>query len=249
MDIIQSQDKAAEILESIGLNKNEIVIYIDLIKQPNSSALEISKRTKIHRSNTYDSLRKLIEKGFVIESLKEKKRIFQAIDPEKIKDYLRQKEREFDVILPHLKNFSQTNYDPGNISIGEGTFAAREALQELLKSNEPIYVFGASQEAIETFGEGFLKDFHKNRIRKKIPMLHIYNKSAIKRIKLLNKLKLTEARYLSEHYNTIASTNVCGDTVIFFIFARPLMVITLRNKEIADAYKRYFELMWKFAKI
>ncbi|MFZ5954792.1 MAG: helix-turn-helix domain-containing protein, partial [Nanoarchaeota archaeon] len=41
------KDKVSEVLKSIGLNKNEIEIYIDLIGHKSSTALEISKRTKI----------------------------------------------------------------------------------------------------------------------------------------------------------------------------------------------------------
>ena len=74
-----------DILRSIGLNKNEVKIFLDLIKKNSSSALEISKRTEIHRSNVYDSLRVLMEKGFVGELTGNKKKIFQALDPLRIK--------------------------------------------------------------------------------------------------------------------------------------------------------------------
>jgi len=241
-------EKVREILKLLGLNKNEIIIYLDLLKNNPSSPLELSKRTKIHRSNTYDALRGLVEKGFASKALKDQKTIFWAIAPQKIKDYLKQQEQEFDIILPQLENFTQQNEEKSLVSISEGTFAAREALADLLNLNSSILVYGASKQAVEAFGQPFLKEFHKARIKKRILMRHIYDKKAIDRVRLLNKMKFTEAVYLSERYNTVASTAICSDTVLLFVFIKPVLVMKIINKEVGDAYRKYFELLWSFAK-
>ena len=213
--------KIHSILESIGLNKNEILLYLELVNHPSSSALDLSKRTGIHRSNTYDSLRRLMEKGFVNEIIKDNKKTFSAIEPEKIKDYLQQKQQEFDLILPQLRNIPSAEEGKDAFSISQGDFAVRESLLDMLKLNSPILVFGAPPQAIETLGEGFLKEFHKERIKNKIEMKHIYSQSAIERINSLNKMKFTEAKYLPKKYDSTVSTNVCGDQIVFFVFSKP----------------------------
>jgi len=248
MEPDELQGKISGILQSIGLTKNEITLYLDLVKNVNSSALDISKRTRIHRSNTYDSLRNLLEKGFATEALNEGRRSFSAIDPSKIRDFIRQKEQEFDFILPKLKEITSENNSRGAISMGQGSFALREAASDLLKLNSPIVTYGASQETVDSFGEGFLRDFHKERIKNKIEMRHIYNKSAIERVKFLNKIKYTEAKYLPEKYDTSACTTICKDVVLIYIFSKPILVISIVNSEVANAYRNYFELMWKMGK-
>ena len=243
------KEKLEEILLSLGLHKNEILVYLDLVENGTSSALEIARRTRIHRSNTYDSIRKLISKGFVKENIENQKKTFNSVELEKISDYIKQKEQEFNVILPQLQDFSSNKCEKGNISIGEGVFAARTAALELLELNQPIFTYGASRETLESFGEGFLKDFHKERVKRKIMMSHIYNKNAIERVKFLNKLKFTEAKCLPEKYDTLVCTTICGNTVLFLIFSKPLMVMKIINFEVAKAYKNYFNLMWQNAKI
>ena len=52
-----------ETLESVGVHKTEILVYLELIKAGCASAHDISKRTKIHSSNVYDILEKLLKKG------------------------------------------------------------------------------------------------------------------------------------------------------------------------------------------
>ena len=238
------KEKVNEILKTLGLSRNEIFVYLDLIQHNNSSALGIAKNTGIHRSNTYDALRKLIERGFVYELKEEEKTLFQAISPDKIKNYLKQKEQEFEAIMPSLKEFSGNKNAEGTFTISQGSFAARETLRSLLDLNATIDTYGASKEAVETFGEGFLKDFHQERIKRKIVMKHIYNKDALERIKFLNKLKYTEARYLPEKYHTVAATVICGDTLVIFVFSKPVSVIRIDNKIVADAYRDYFELLY-----
>lgn len=241
------EERITQLFKSIGLNKNETKVYLDLIRNNNSSALEISRRTKIHRSNTYDALNSLIEKGFVKETIEEKKKIFHSINPKQIRNYILQKKQEADLIIPHLIEFSEGNNKKESVSITKGVFALRNAILSLLELNQPINVYGIPKGSGDILGNGFLEDFHKKRINKKILMRHIYNAEASERIKKLNKMKYTEARHLARKYDTHVSTNICGDAVLIIIFTNPLSIIEIKSKEIADTYNKYFELLWTHA--
>jgi sugar-specific transcriptional regulator TrmB len=242
------EERINKVLESIGLNKNEIKIYVDLIGHNESSALEISKRTKIHRSNTYDAIRKLMERGFIKEVIEEKKRFFKAVEPEKIRDYIKQQQNEVDVILPYLKGMTCQTPDKEEVSVARGVFSVRESLNDLLAQREPIYVLGASVESVETLGLGFLKEFHASRIKRKIIMKHIYNQNAQERIKKLNTMKLTEAKAFPNNFYSIVSTNICADYTMFLFFTNPVLAIKIRNKNLSESYRNYFEILWKQAK-
>ncbi len=242
------EEQVRQTLSSIGLNKNEIKVYLDLNKKNNSSALDISKRTKIHRSNTYDALRNLMSKGFVKQTKKDNKMIFSAIDPEKLKDYIKQKQKDLEDVIPKIKQLAQEKTKTEDISISRGVFSLRDALNELLEYKENILVYGAPKEASEIFGEGFIQDYHKRRAKKKIHMCHIYNQNAEERIKELNKIPYTEARHLAKKYDSIVSTVISGDIVFFFIFSEPISVIRIQNSSIAESYKKYFKILWKIAK-
>ncbi|MBS3089774.1 helix-turn-helix domain-containing protein [Candidatus Pacearchaeota archaeon] len=244
----QKERKILEVLEFIGLHKNERIIYLDLIKNGSSTALEVSKRTKIHRPNTYDALRKLLEKGFISQVKNISKTLFQAMDPNKIHTYIEQKKQEVNSILPDLKELTNVKQGKEGVSISEGVFAARNALLDLLELNSEIKIYGASKQALETFGFGFLADFHMKRIKKKIHMRHIYNHDAWERIKKLNRMKYTQARHLSKYFDSPVSTNICGDTVIFIIFSNPVAVITIKKIEVAESYGKYYEILWSRSK-
>ncbi len=169
------EEKITQIFRSIGLSKNEIKVYLDLIRNNSSCALAISKRLGIHRPNAYDALNGLIEKGFVQVTIKDNKRIFYAISPNKIKDYLMQKKQELDSIIPDLIEFSERKDNQEEVSITKGIFALRNAIMSLLEESKTINVYGIPLGSEEILGKGFLDDFHDTRIKKKILMRHIYS--------------------------------------------------------------------------
>lgn len=243
------EDEIDFVLKSIGLNNSEIDVYLDLLKNGISTALEISKRTKIYRPNTYEALRRLNDKGFVKELMVGDRRAFQALEPERIIDYIKQKEQEVNSIIPKIKAFTKTVSQRESIAISKGIFALKDAYFRLLKLNKPIDSYSIPTKAIELMGEGFtkFKDFHKERIKNKIPMRHIYSKNNPQVTHKLNKIKHMEARHLARKFDHLVSTTVCGDCVIISIFSEPIALIEIKNKEIADSYHKYFEILWNNA--
>jgi sugar-specific transcriptional regulator TrmB len=237
------------VLKSIGLNNSEMDVYFDLLKNGISTALEISRRTKIYRPNTYEALRRLNDKGFVKELMVGDRRAFQALEPEKIVDYIKQKEKEISLIIPKIKSFTKTVSQKESISIAKGVFALKDAYLRMLKLNKPINSYSIPTKAVEIMGEGCskFKEFHRERIKNKIPMRHIYSKNNSKILKKLNKIKYMEARHLARKYDHLVCTTVCGDAVIIAIFSEPIFVIEIKNPQIADSYYKYFEILWSNA--
>ncbi len=81
-----------ESLKEIGLSDSEAVIYLTLLKKGELSVAEISQTSGLHRTNIYDSLEKLKEKGFVAFVLKENKQFYRATAPKIVLDYLKEKQ-------------------------------------------------------------------------------------------------------------------------------------------------------------
>ncbi|MHA1703915.1 MAG: TrmB family transcriptional regulator [Promethearchaeota archaeon] len=235
-------------LEAIGLHKNEILIYIDLIKIGSSSAHDIATRTKIHRPNVYDTLEKLTKKGIVTQSIEKNKKIFYPVSPKSLINYLKQKEYNLQEIIPEMEKIHSKPKEERKVTMSEGIRSIRNILDSFLEIGEPIYVYGIPKNAIEDLG-GFIRDFHERRIKKGISMKHVYNKNAYERIKELNNLELTEAKYLPSLYDTTTTTNICGNKVVLIFWEDPVCAIIIENASIANSYKKYFDIVWEEAKM
>lgn len=240
--------KISAALEAIGFHKNESLIYMDLVKSGSSSAHDIARRTKIHRPNVYDTLDKLIKKGIVTQSIVENKKMFYPIKPKNLLIYLKQKQYDLEKVIPTIEEIYNKPSEKRKVTMSEGIRSFRVVLNNLLETGNDIYVYGIPKEVPDLIG-GFLVDFHNRRIQKEVIMKHIYNKDAEKRVKYLNSMDFTEARYLPSSYDSTISTLVCGDTVLLIFWEEPTFTITIENSAIAESYKRYFDIIWEEAKV
>jgi len=235
------------ILESIGLSKNEIKVYLDLTQSGKSGVIDISKRTGIHRSNTYDLLEKLLEKGIVDQSIENDKKFFYPIDPQDLYDYLKQKEKELAKIIPEIEKIQNIPHEKRRVTISEGLNSAKNIISHLLDFKEPIYAIGASREFLELI-EGFFEEFHNKRIKNKILLKSILEIDSMKYIKRLNQMDYTEARYLPSNCSKTI-TYICKDKLIILIWEGSISVIIIENKSTSKSYKNYFNILWEEALI
>ena len=232
-----------DFLLDLGFSRNESKIYFALLKNGLSNPTEISSATGIHRTNVYDCLGRLIEKGLVNYIYKEGKKYYQSSNPEKIRDILKEKEQKFYDLLPKLLKFKQTNQNKELAEIHRGMRSVRMILYNFLRKREPILVYGIPKIALSLM-EDFIIIYHKKRIKRKIIMKHIYDEDATKRISQLNRMNYTYARYLPKMKNSPVSTNICGEEIVFILWSETPYIIKIKNREIANSYKNYFNLLW-----
>jgi len=83
-----------ELLEEIGLTKGEIKVYLTLLKIGETTTGKIIETAQISSGKIYEILDKLIKKGLVSYIVKEKTKYFTASNPNRILDYLKEKEQD-----------------------------------------------------------------------------------------------------------------------------------------------------------
>ena len=240
-----------EVLESIGFSKNEAKIYLALLELGSATGGEVSKISKVHRTNVYDALAGLVKKGVVAHVIKDGTTYYEPADPQNLMNVLKEKEDTLQKIIPELKLSKKMAPKKSDVHIFEGLRAIKDILNSFLEIKEERLVYGAPKVASKRLGP-FLEMYHTERVKKKQRMLHIYNEDAIERIKYLNTIPFTEARYLPKEYDSPVATTICGNQVVLMLWPETQeeepIAIQIINDKIAQAYKRYFYLMWKIAK-
>lgn len=232
-----------EILKECGLSNNEAKIYLALLESGTATATDIAKKTRLHRTNVYDSLKRMIEKGMAAHFQKDNTTCYEATNPEGLLNLMKQKEAILQSVLPQLKLARNLAKGKTEARVFEGKQAIVEFLFDLLNCNDEILVYGIPKEVPDML-KTILPHFHKERVTKKVWMKHIYNHDARERINYLNSLPYTEARYLPEPFDSQVSTFVCGNEVVFTLWIDNMVTIRIENKLMADAYRKYFNLLY-----
>src|SRR3989344_7982952 len=98
------------ILQDIGLTEGESKVYMALLELGTTTTGPIVKKSGISASKVYEILNRLAEKGLVSHIIKASTKYFRAADPERIIEYIEEKEKdiaskkeEMKKIVPQLK--------------------------------------------------------------------------------------------------------------------------------------------------
>ena len=244
------------ILTEIGLTKNEIKIYLALLKVGSTSTGAIIKETRIHASKVYDGLERLANKGLVTHVIIANIKHFKAVNPERLIDFLEDKKQnienqkqEIKKYLPALKSFQEIGTDETEAEIftgwkGMGT-VFNEGIKEMGKG-DVWYVLGAyageDKERTNTFIQKVIMQCEKKKMKWKI----IYNESARNTFKYEQESSITENKFLAQE--TPATINIYKDVIFIALWIKNPIAFRVRNQKVADSFKNYFKFMWTVAK-
>jgi len=236
------------LLVEIGFSKNEEKVYLTLLRLGSSTAGIIASKCEVHRTNVYDALDRLVEKSLVTYVYKGNKKFFEAVDPARISDLLKEKLATFENLLPQLLLDYRLSKTKERVHIYEGLSGIKAITDDMLKEGKEILAFGIPRDVPERL-KTFLPAFQKRRIEKKIPMKHIYDANAQERIQYLNSLPCTEAYFLSQDYEeSPATTLIYGDKIAFNIWSVPPLSILIESERMADRYRKFFSILLSLAK-
>ena len=108
-------------LSDIGLTRNEARTYLVLLKNNNGlSANELSSKAGMHRQVIYDSVERLLEKGFANFVIETGVKRFFALDPTNVLNYLHAREEHFKQFLPELSQYAAEESSAASINVFRG---------------------------------------------------------------------------------------------------------------------------------
>jgi len=239
-----------EVLLKIGLSGNEADIYLALLNIGPSLVSKIVDKTGINRTNIYDRLERLIEKGLVSYIIKNNRKYFQAAEPKRILRYLEEKEEKIREekdsvkdILPKLERIKPKEKEE-KIEVYEGKEGLKTILEEIIRTKKDVFTYGSEgnfSKILKFYFKHYLKRLEKTGIKMKV--LFNYNDE--------NKpfeWKFAEAKYLPKEYKTPTETTIYGNKVAIFILKEEPKAILIQSDEISNTYKKYFDLLWRQAK-
>jgi sugar-specific transcriptional regulator TrmB len=237
--------------ESIGIPKMQTIIYLDLLKNKESTATEVSKRTKMHRANLYDTLNKLKEKNLVYLTNKEGKQVFAALPSDSIINEEKEKLKNLEIATNYIKTTFVSGQTPKVYTV-EGLSAVKSIIFGLLEKKSDIWMYGLAENEhiINVLNDRLMHSFHLERIKKHIELKLLFYKFPHEEIKTLSNLKFTEARLLpktQQSKNSQITQIVCNDAVYITLWIHPIHTIVIENDIIAKEYLDLYNILWNYS--
>ncbi|MDP3881699.1 MAG: helix-turn-helix domain-containing protein [Nanoarchaeota archaeon] len=229
-----------EQLREVGLTDNEAKMYLALLELGPSNAGLISRKVGMHRRVVYDTAYRLIKKGLAGYILRNNVRLFQAVDPKRLKEIIEERGKVIDEAMPQMLDLYSKTKEKEETNFYKGRNGLKTVFEDQLSQGGEILILGASPLAYELL-QFYFHWFDKRRAEKKIKARIIFNKKDS-----LPKIPYADIRVLPEKYSSPLAVNIYGDKIALILWSKsnPFAVV-IKNDEMAEGYRKYFELLWK----
>jgi sugar-specific transcriptional regulator TrmB len=234
-------------LKELGLTDNEVRIYLLLLEHDMMNPSEISQKLGLHRGYVYDALERMQEKEVVNVILKTNKKYYQATSPQNLIELLKFRLEDFEKAIPDLMKLAALKKEETKVELHRGKRVYRVLLKDIvstLKTNDTVYLVGIDEEVLLQEVEPIYLKQYLNAMKSRKIKEKVIIKTCATRVKNPN----LEYKELDSKYIGKTAQIIYNDKVAIFILGTPYYLIVIENKEVAETYKKQFNLLWNIAK-
>jgi len=245
--------KYTQVLENLGLTPNEAKIYQALLELKNGTIWDISKKADIHRRNTYDAIKRLIDRGLAYQVLPKKTLTYAPVHPDKFKELMDEKVSELNSILPGLiTRFNKLDLQQ-SLSIYRGVQGLKNYMKLTFtesKKGAELLILGSRGAYFEPKITTFTK-IHSKQMQKAIGRI-IYHGEMEKTQDTLTLGQRKDYKFLPEKYCGGTTVAIFGDYVAIYsgvhtkAVDEDITIFILKEKTMAEDYRKWFDFMWEY---
>lgn len=238
-------------IKKLGLSDGEIKVYEVLLNKGASPLNVIHESTGIERRNIYDILNKLIERGLVTYINENKRRKFHISNPNKLINYIEEKESELGKIKeeiqkdlpPLIKQFNARRESP-TVEVYRGEEGLKAVWEDFLNYPD-LYWIGAGRYIPKQLPNWF-SYWNKKRIKKKV-VWHNLLRAELKPETTV--MEYEEVKFLPPEFSKNPTViGIYGDnTINTWSIKGSYFTVLIKDKALAENYKAYFKYLWEHA--
>lgn len=240
------------IFEELGLSKNESKIYQTLLREGELPVGQLAVKSKVHRRNVYDSLQRLLEKGLVYEILQRSENKYQALEPNKLRELIQEKEQRLAAVMPQLESLYRSTPRNEAVFLYRGIEGWKNYLRDILRVGEDFYCIGAKGGWMDERVMNMFPQFLKEAARKKIGYYHLFDHEVKESQHDIVKYVGKNYKFFPKGFSAPASVDIFGDHVNIITdihlggVEEDMSFTVIVNQRAADAFRIWFRFMWDF---
>ncbi len=241
-------------LQELDITLAEAKIFLLLVELGGSPVSTLARKAGAKRTNLYNLLEKLSQKGLVSEMQRGGMRYFQAVEPQKLISLQEQAKRKVERsienlrdIIPSLEAIKNPMSAPPKVRYFQGEEGLGKLLDQIL-SNESFDAYFNPEVAHKAFPKivgGFLESGNQQQLPiREIMVNNTGAKEYIKKISNPNH----QHKLLPQGEVIYSDTLIYGNQVAFISYVGHAFGVVIESEDIVRSQKMAFEMMWKSLK-
>lgn len=149
------------LLKNIGLNENEANLYLASLSLGPATAIQLAKKVGVTRQMIYILLPYLMQKGLLQSTRVGSKHLYEASDPETLKDIAEKSLADIEKLVPILKSEQATNSAVPLITVYENPLAMRKWYRKMFreaKKGDEMLIWSATTRWL-SMDESFYQEY------------------------------------------------------------------------------------------
>lgn len=243
-----------DILNKLGLNKNDTSVYATLLRIGRNKTGKIISETGISSSSVYVSLNALIKRGLVSYQVRNNVKYYQAEMPHELIETSKSQVVALEKMMREIVSLPIPTDERNEINVYQGLQGfkrAYEALSAELEEGEEVNVvtysnyYGKNKQV-----RNFFAEFDKDIFRKKCKISMIVDDELKKTIETDRSsfVKKYKFKCLPKEYFNPSCFNVSNSMVVMGVWSKNPVAFTIRNPAIVESFRSNFKFLWKLGK-
>lgn len=238
-------------LESFGVLGHSGEVYLALLGEKDAGISILERKTGLHRQLIYNALYDLEEKGLAKHTIFNGRKRFSAQPARRLQTLVDEKQKLAENLIEKLSSWAL----PGQkqefeVFQGESAFVTHE-MQSLLgaEEGETLCVLASNWERFYKIMSFKIDAYEKLRSARNIKLRIIGLESQLSFMRVAKtKRPLFEYRVVPGLKNGLMDTSIWKKSISFNFFGEPPIIFDLKNEEIAQSQKTFFDSLWNMGK-
>lgn len=247
------------LLTRLGLHEGEIKTYLFILENGEQTVGHLAQRVGLPRPSLYGFLKKLIDRGLILESVKNGVKTFTATPTNKIGlifdqqiEELKSHKINLESLIPELIRGTNNSRSP-KFQLFEGKDNVKNVIKDtLLYKNLETESYWPIKTMVEILGADFFRYFNKERIKRNIYIRAIWPKKQSVNIKDHPYLGvgedfLREIRIAPKEINFEMGYWIYDNKVSFVSSKKESFGFIIESAEFAKMMKSQFDVVWNIS--
>ncbi|HBT75087.1 MAG: Transcriptional regulator, TrmB [Candidatus Wolfebacteria bacterium GW2011_GWE1_48_7] len=233
-------------LLQLGLDEKEAGIYLASLELGPCSIQDIAKKSGIKRSTIYGIISDLKTRGLFNETIKGKKRLFIASNPETLSSLIDRQRTLLDKILPELRGISNAELGKPKVRFYETLEEIRSAYIDSISGNDQeILSITSAESGLNFLGPEWIASYIRTRIERGIHIRAIIDSSPTSlQVFSTDKESLRQTKILPSNKHFVTDIEIYGNKVLITSFEKEHWAVVIESETISSMMKMVFAIMW-----
>lgn len=233
--------KGKEILSVLGLPPMHGQVYLAALELGEATLQALSRKSGVNRSTIYTFIDELVERGYMTETRRGKRRVYGSVHPEHLLHVERERIKELERFLPELLAINNNSRQKPRVTFYEGYQGIEEVYADMLRERKEIVAYEDLEHLRRDLPDRIFTWFPKERAARDILIRSVSRDTAFAReFTKRNRGLLRETKFV-EAGDFRTDINIYGDKVALMNLRDNPFCVLIENKNLADTMR----IMWK----